>query len=172
MQLMLQLLLAVFLLSSYHVQAAKLYKWVDEDGNVSYHSQPPRDDSKYKVEEKDFGYQLESSRKSGEIKNRDRKFPITLYMTPKCATCDLVRQYLNSKKLPYSELNVQGNTAMQAELKRVSGKLEVPVVTIGNGLVRGYSLEELNKQLIEVGYLDKSEAIQSQPDKPAEKSEP
>ena len=171
MQLMLHLLLAVFLLSSYHVQAAKLYKWVDEDGNVSYHSQPPRDDNKYKVEEKDFGYQLESSRKSGEIKNRNRTFPITLYMVPKCATCNLIRQYLNSKKLPYSELNVEGNTAMQAELKRVSGKLEVPVVTIGKGLIRGYSLEELNKQLIEAGYLDKSEAIQSQPDKPADKQE-
>jgi glutaredoxin len=164
MRTILHLLLVMFLMSVFQVQAAKLYKWVDEDGNVSYHAQPPRDDNKYKVEEKDFGRQLESSRKSGELKNRNRKFPITLYMMPKCATCDLVRQYLISKKLPNSELNVEGNTAMQAELKRVSGKLEVPVVTVGKGLVRGYSLEELNKQLIEAGYLDQSEAIQSQPD--------
>ncbi|MBE9516569.1 MAG: DUF4124 domain-containing protein, partial [Proteobacteria bacterium] len=110
MRVALHVLLVVSLLASFGVQAEKLYKWVDEDGNVSYHQRPPREGSKYKVEEKDFGQQIESSRKSGETKNRNRTFPIMLYRVPKCATCDLVRQYLNSKKLPYTELNVEGNT--------------------------------------------------------------
>lgn len=145
------------------VQAAKLYKWVDEEGNVSYHQRPPREEGKYQVEEKDFGQQIESSRKSGEVKTRNLTYPITLYMMPRCATCDLVRQYLKSKKLRFSELNVESNTAMQAELKRVSGKLEVPVVTIGKNLVRGYSVEALNKELAEAGYIKAAEQVQPEP---------
>lgn len=154
-------LIAVFTLPA---QAAKLYKWVDEDGNVSYHQRPPRDAGKYKVEEKEFGQTTESQRKSGSWQSSINKYPITLYMVPRCAMCDLVRQYLKSKKLPYSEINVENNKAAQAELTRVSGKLEVPVVTIGKGLVRGYSLEELNSKLIEAGYIEGEEKIQSSPD--------
>ena len=36
-------------------QAATLYKWVDSQGRISYHDQPPPEGAGYRVEEKALG---------------------------------------------------------------------------------------------------------------------
>ncbi|MDH5632506.1 MAG: glutaredoxin family protein [Gammaproteobacteria bacterium] len=149
------LLLAV-LVGVVDVHAERLYKWVDAEGNVSYHDKPAPQDSGYKVEEKDFGYQTGSSRESGRRNTRNVTYPVTLYLTPRCASCDLVRQYLDGKKLAYSVHDVSDNLAMQAELKRVSGELTVPTVKIGKHVVSGYNVELLDKLLTEAGYLQEA----------------
>ena len=43
---------ALLMLPCGMAMAEKMYKWVDSQGNVSYHDRPPSADAGYRVEEK------------------------------------------------------------------------------------------------------------------------
>jgi hypothetical protein len=89
-------LLAVCAVAS-TAHAAKLYKWTDKNGNISYHDQPPPNDD-YKVEEKDIqgGGGISSANQEAAA-----KFPVVLYMTNKCSSCDAARAYLKGRGVPF-----------------------------------------------------------------------
>lgn len=78
--------------------------------------------------------------------------PITLYSVPDCDACDLVRQMLSSRSLPFTEKDVQDNAEMQDELKSVTGGLTVPATAIGETVSTGYSRSALENALRAAGY--------------------
>src|SRR3990172_1325230 len=130
-------------------QAAKIYKWVDKDGNVSYHDQPP-DTAGYRVEEKNIG---------GRTALKDRvpadvieKFPVVLYVAPKCSSCDLARAYLKNRGVPYTEKNVEGDRKLQDELIKQAGGLAVPTLLIVTKVMKGYLESLLEGELDSAGY--------------------
>lgn len=59
---MIRWLLVLLLFISSPISAAKVYKWVDEDGNVSYRDKPPPKGSKGKIEEKQIDPDINISR--------------------------------------------------------------------------------------------------------------
>src|SRR5258707_12097323 len=86
--------------------AEKTYKWVDPQGNVSYHDQPPPPGSSYRVEEKQMGGKRE--RVANEADDPAQKFPVVLYTIPKCgSSCELARAHLQKRKVPFTEKNVE-----------------------------------------------------------------
>ncbi len=87
--------------------------------------------------------------------------PIVIYSVPNCDACDLTRNYLSKRGLPFSEKDVSENADNQQELKERSGALTVPAVAIGKQLVSGYNRSALKSQLDAVGYPD-SESQQGQ----------
>ncbi|HEU5338104.1 MAG TPA: glutaredoxin family protein, partial [Sulfuricaulis sp.] len=109
-------------------QAGTLYKWVDSQGRVSYHDQLPPEGSGYRVEEKKVRSAARSV--SGQAKP-ESNVPVILYSAPKCASCDLARLYLDKRKVPYTEKNVESDVKMQEELKEKSGSLSVPNIIVG-----------------------------------------
>jgi len=131
--------------------AAKLYKWVDKDGNVSYHDQPPMDDSKYKVEEKNLRTGTAVS-DNPAMKEAAEKNPVVLYVAPKCTSCDAARSYLNNRKIPFKEVNVDGNRDLQQQLIAKSGGLAVPTITVGEKVMRGYLESLVEGELNAAGY--------------------
>ncbi len=133
------------------VAAAKLYKWVDKDGNVSYHDLPPLDDSKYKVEEKNLKTGTAVS-DDPAMKEAAEKNPVVLYVAPKCTSCDAARLYLNSRKIPFKELNVEGNRDLQQQLIAKSGGLAVPTIMVGEKVMRGYIETLVEGELNAAGY--------------------
>lgn len=159
-------------------QAEKLYKWVDDRGRISYHDQPPPEGAGYRVEEKNLG----TGEKPVADKNQEAaaKFPIVLYATPKCASCDLARAYLDKRKVPYSEKNVESDPVLQQELKTKAGSVSVPTLTIGDKVMKGYLESLLDGELDAAGYArqgappareeadqDKEEADQDNEEAPA-----
>ena len=130
--------------------ATKLYKWVDRQGNVSYQDSPPP--SNYgKVEERTF--------KGGSSAADDpalaaavAKSPVVLYATAKCAPCDMVRNYLNTRKVPFTEKNAAGDVAVQEELRKAAGSLTVPTVAVGSKVITEYSQAWLDSELDQAGY--------------------
>ena len=130
-------------------QAASMYKWVDSQGRVSYHDRPPPEGSDYRVEEKTL--------RSGEYATNqqaqpDINIPVILYSAPKCASCDLARIYLDKRKVPYTEKNVESDIKFQEELKEKSGSVSVPTITVGEKVMKGYLESLLEGELDAAGY--------------------
>lgn len=132
--------------------AGKLYKWVDERGNISYQDRPPAE-GRGKVEEKNVreGNHVDSD--TPGVGAAAGKFPITLYMVPKCKPCDEARAYLNKRKVPFSEVNVsEKNPQAQEQMRKKVGELSVPTITVGSKVMQGYVESLLSGELDQAGY--------------------
>jgi len=129
----------------------KLYKWVDREGNVSYHDQPPPDDASYKVEERFLkGSKMPS--KKVETDDNLARAAVVMYMIPKCMSCDMARAYLQRRKIPFTEKNVEGNRVLLDELRKKSGTLSVPTILVGDKVMQGYLESLLAGELDAAGY--------------------
>ena len=127
--------------------AARLYKWVDERGNVSYQDRPPPE-GKGKVEEKTL-------REGGgpATAEASAKAPVTLYMVPKCSPCDQARVYLKKRGVPFTEINVsEKHPQAQQEMVKKIGELSVPTITVGSKVMQGYVESLLAGELDQAGY--------------------
>jgi glutaredoxin/SH3-like domain-containing protein len=127
----------------------RLYKWIDKDGNVSYHDRPPAD-AGYRVEQRDLGGGRHPQDDSAG--NAAEKYPVVLYSVPGCDACDLARQYLQKRKVPFTEQNVEKDPVLQEQLKKKAGALSVPTITIGEKVMRGYVESVLAGELDDAGY--------------------
>ncbi len=159
------ILLLLLLIGLSPVQAGKLYKWVDRDGNVSYHDQPPPEGSGYRAEEKPI-YTGEKPKKKNDANVKVvEKFPVVLYSATKCDSCDLARAYLEKRKVPYTEKNVEGDLKLQEELKKKTGTLSVPTILVGEKVMRGYLESLLEGELDAAGYarMEPSEPVNGKP---------
>ncbi len=146
-------ILAVVLLTVLGVSTAsaeKLYKWVDKDGNVSYHDQPPAD-AGYRVEEKNLGRSTPSA-DDGSLSKVTEKYPVVLYSATDCDSCDLVRAYLQKRKVPFTEQSLNTTPEAQQEIKKKIGSLSAPTITIGAKVMKGYVESLLAGELDDVGY--------------------
>ena len=132
-------------------QADTLYKWVDSQGRVSYHDQPPPDGAGYRVEEKVLG--PGNKRKEDDtLAKVAEKFPVVLYAVPDCGSCDLARLYLQKRKVPFTEQNLNINPELQQTLKKKIGSLSAPTLMIGEKVMKGYVESVLEGELDGVGY--------------------
>lgn len=131
--------------------AGKLYKWVDESGNVSYQDRPPPE-GQGRVEERE----VRGSRASGGDPAADAaaaKAPVTLYTVPGCSSCDAARAHLKQRGVPFSEVNVSANNVdAQQEMKKKVGELSVPTITVGAKVMKGYLASLLDGELDAAGY--------------------
>ncbi len=146
------ILLIIFSIMGLSVaQAETLYKWIDGQGRISYHDQPPPSDSNIRVEEK----VVNGSRKPKQDDALDKvveKYPVVLYSVPDCGSCDLARLYLEKRKVPFSEQNLNTNPELQQTLKKKIGSLSAPTIMIGDKVMKGYVESVLEGQLDDVGY--------------------
>jgi glutaredoxin len=129
-------------------QAETLYKWVDSQGRVSYHDRPPEGVG-YRVEQKTL---RSGENTANQQAQPDKNIPVILYSAPKCASCDLARIYLDKRKVPYTEKNVESDIKLQKELKEKAGSLSVPTIIVGAKVMNGYLESLLEGELDAAGY--------------------
>ncbi len=140
-----------------NVSAQSLYKWVDENGNVTYQDSPPPSDVNYEE-------QVYTDPEAPPVKDEDGEDvsnideiaaanPISFYSIADCDACDLIRLLLDNNRVPYTEKDIQNNISMQQELQEQSGKLQAPTVIIGDKIIDGYSKSALTEALLDKGYL-------------------
>lgn len=153
---------------SQQASAAKLYKWVDKRGNVSYQDSPPPPEFGGTVEERTVN-EKGSGRGSDDpaLAEAIAKNPVLLYTIPKCAVCDLARTYLNSRKIPYTEKNVSTDIPTQEELRKKSGSLSVPTIMIGPKIITEYSQAWIESELDQAGYPNPKKATSETEGAPA-----
>lgn len=143
------LTLAAMLLASAAAQASQLYRWVDEDGNITYQDRPPPDGAS-RVERRDLGERAPV----GNGESGRSKTSVTLYVVPECVSCDYVRSLLEKREVPFNEVNVGTDVAAQEALKKRAGDLSVPAVAIGSRIVKGYVEPILKSELDQAGFTE------------------
>ena len=128
------------------------YRWVDQDGRVHYTQTPPPPGAKG-VQRKSF--------QPGPVGTVDlpyatqvaaKNFPVTLYTQPDCgAFCDQARALLVKRAVPFREVSVVTQKDLD-EVKRLSGKNDLPLLTVGNQLLSGFQQGPYNELLDSAGY--------------------
>jgi glutaredoxin len=143
---------AALLAAAFAASAQQLYRWTDEKGRVHITDTPPPPSAK-SVQKKDpKGGVVESPQTPFEVSRAMRDFPVTLYTSPSCAApCQTAREALNRRAVPFKEVQVWDEET-NALLKRVSGANEVPTLTVGSSVHRGYEQETYDALLDSAGY--------------------
>ncbi len=144
--------------------AQKMYKWVDEQGNVTYQDRPPP-----------TGVQVLEEYQEPNAATEEEKatVAVTLYSVPICDACDLVRSILQKNGIPFTEKNAEQNAEVQKEIKDRAGQLGVPTLFIGERTLIGYNSVALRDELTAAGFKLEDNAVASepaeaQPESPAE----
>ncbi len=142
------IVLALFCVSP--TAALTVVECVDKEGNSSFRdSCPPEMSLKSKREFR--GEPEPEEPPSAEEVARDN--PVTLYVAPNCNACDLVRNLLETRAIPFAEKDASEDPLVQAELSTITeGPLVVPTVTIGEIRLTDYNKTEIESALSSVGF--------------------
>jgi glutaredoxin len=137
------------LLGGVTVGALAQYKVVGPDGKVTYTDKPP---TAQDIRPSKGGDAPSSS--AGipfETRQAMAKYPVTLYSTKSCQSCDAARQSLRARGVPFNEYSVNTESDLGAFQSRVGGST-FPVVVIGSQTLKGYSSSDLSGYLDAAGY--------------------
>ena len=115
----------------YSAQSAPLYRWVDADGKVHYTEQPPPPSAPGRSRKNHW----HASRRMTILlpyasRLAAKNFPVTLYNSGCGEACTKAREHLTKRGVPFNEKDA-GTPDVQAELKKLIGALEVPVLAVG-----------------------------------------
>lgn len=132
--------------------AAQQYKVVGSDGRVTYTDRPPLASgdklSTLKTKGPAAGVQAALP---VDVREAVQRYPVTLYGSANCGPCDAGRQFLQQRGIPYVEKNViTGDDG--AMLLRLTGGNDLPAITVGAQVVRGWSSEGWASYLDAAGY--------------------
>ena len=142
-----------FALASCAASAQQLYRWVDKNGKVTYSQDPPPAGAATKVEQKRLQSSVvETGGLTYEVQQAAKNFPVTIYTGPDCAEpCKSARALLSKRGVPFKEIAVVDEKGL-AELKKVSGKEQLPVLLVGRTMATGFEDNQWNGALDLVGY--------------------
>ena len=126
------------------------YKIVGPDGKVTYTDKPPTAaDIKLPT-----GNASTDSTGNGipyETRQAMSKYPVTLFSTKNCQGCDMARQALRQRGVPFTEYTISSSSDFTALQSRF-GSTASPVVQIGSQSMKGYSSSDLSSYLDAAGY--------------------
>lgn len=72
---------------------------------------------------------------------------IKIYSTPFCPYCVTLKDYLKSKKIEFSDIDVSEDEAAREEMVNLSGQIGVPVVDIDGKIIVGFDKQEIDNAL-------------------------
>lgn len=72
---------------------------------------------------------------------------IKVYTTDSCPWCDKAKNFLKSKNLEYTELNVQDDMEAREEMIKKSRQMGVPVLDINDNIIIGFDKAAILKAL-------------------------
>lgn len=124
-------LLSMLLLFGSTATAETLYRWVDEQGRVSFQDKPP-------IKQPFTREEVKSASGSGISPERPQ-VSITFYAIEECEACDLTRQDLITRGLRFTELNPEQDLEVGKTMIERFGKAEVPVMLVGDTMIKGYN---------------------------------
>lgn len=77
----------------------------------------------------------------------DNKPIVTVYSAPWCAFCHAVKQYLDSKEVEYTEIDVDASQDAARELVERSHQAGIPVVFVGEEMIIGFDRPRIDSAL-------------------------
>ena len=129
---------------------AQQFRWTDAQGKVHYTDRPPPGAKATEVEMRINSYSgkptVSGSPAGAAVGNN-----VVLYTTVWCGYCRQARAYLDSRKIRYSDRDVEKSDSAREEYRKF-GARGVPVILVGSQRMNGYSQEGLAKMLKVAGY--------------------
>lgn len=125
------------------VAAQTLYRWVDEQGNVSFQDVPPRDHA--------FSEETIKTTSASPPQETGPAVEITFYAIADCEPCTLARNSLLESGLPFTEINPETDQAAAKQLVERFGKVEVPLTVVGETPIKGFNPQWLEAELAKAG---------------------
>ncbi|MGM0587318.1 MAG: glutaredoxin domain-containing protein [Bacteroidota bacterium] len=93
-----------------------------------------------------FYEQILSQRSAG--RDDDQHSPkVTVYTTPSCPYCNMVKDYLSNNDINFTEVDVASDQQAAQELVQRTGQQGVPQTEINGSFVIGYDTRELDRLL-------------------------
>lgn len=150
-------LIVIVLFAAASSATAQLYRWTDESGKTHFTDTPPPPSAKG-VQRKRGGAPGGGAPGDGGgaalpfvVQQAARDYPVTLYTTDGCDGCGEARKLLNTRGVPYREVNV-ASEAQLAELKKAVGSNSVPAMLVGPTVLKGFETGQYNQALDDAGY--------------------
>lgn len=72
---------------------------------------------------------------------------IKVYSTPTCPWCKKAKSYLESKNIPYEDINVATDLEGREEMLNLSGQSGVPVLDLCGSIVLGFDKQAIDDAL-------------------------
>lgn len=72
---------------------------------------------------------------------------VKVYSTPTCPWCKKAKSYLESKNIPYEDINVFKNLEAREEMFKKSGQTGVPVLDFCGKIVLGFNKEAIDEAI-------------------------
>lgn len=131
--------------------AGKLYKWVDDKGNISYQDQPPPKNARILSEK-------ETEAKEGKEGPKNRNFPdVVVYTVENCDLCDKLITMLRKDKVPHIVLPLAEDRDAQSRILQLADSIIAPSIFIGDELVQANTEQSLKEKLEQAGFEFESE---------------
>jgi glutaredoxin-like YruB-family protein len=72
---------------------------------------------------------------------------VRLFTTPACPYCYTLKEFLKEKDIEFEEIDVSKDEKAREEMIRKTGRMEVPVVEVGDQIIQGFDKEKICKLL-------------------------
>ena len=72
---------------------------------------------------------------------------VSVYTTPTCSYCNMVKSYLKEHGVRFDEYNVAQDLRRADEMVKKSGQMGVPVVDINGRVIVGFNKSEIERAL-------------------------
>lgn len=133
--------------------AQQMYRWVDKDGRVTYSQNPPPAGAAKSVQQKRLASSvIEASDLPYAAQIAMRNFPVVLHTSPDCgAGCASARDSLKKRGIPYREVVASDEPSIEA-LRKLTGAIQVPVLQVGNEVLKGFEPGAWKNALDQAGY--------------------
>jgi glutaredoxin len=155
-------LTALLLASGWATPAYALYKIVGADGKITYTDRPvPLSENSNTVQNMGRSGTLTRDERRNtelpyELRQTAERYPVTLYTTEQCSPCNIARQLLRQRGIPYTEKTV--NTVQDsAALHTNTGARDLPALTVGSQVLAGLQTSEWHSYLDTAGYPKESQ---------------
>ena len=149
--------------------AAQAYRWVDKDGKVHYTQTPPPPSQATSIQKRSAGGSVVESGQQLPYATQQaaKAHPVTIYTAEVCTdACRDARALLAQRGVPFREVAVADEKS-RADLKRVSGGDEVPVLVVGKQVTKGYLADTWHTALDSAGYPRSGPPLAAKAQKPA-----
>ena len=72
---------------------------------------------------------------------------VTVYSTPVCPYCHMVKDYLKEKGVAFEDIDVAADKEAAQKMIEKSGQMGVPQVEINGKIIVGFNKEAIDKEL-------------------------
>lgn len=130
---------------------AKVYRWLDAEGNLHFGDQPPSRDTAEVIKLKPVNTfteapLIESSPIAVNNTPTRKSTRVKIYTTRSCSHCKQAKAYMKKKGVAFQELDIGKSSRARKQFDRLGGR-GVPLITIGDQQMSGFSPQAFDQLL-------------------------